>query len=301
MGLCVFARADYADWGDSGTKGPSYETILKWTDRLAIEYPTKLMLEDYGMSVKGRPLRLMLVMDSRPFTAKRPAMVMTGSTHGNEYLNIEDRLPEELLKKSTQPGPVQDYINGGGVFIFVPILNPDGYSARKRANANGVDLNRDWDLPTAGHSGFKEVETVALANTLERYRTRYNLNFEITVDYHCCAGALLTPWGYTGENLPEPSLQAHRQIGDLANRQLNVVVGATGQVLGYFPMGTTKDYYFARYGALAFTYEGRFGSEKSKLPEHVAWWEDMVAFLNKRRNTPPPVALFDRLLSSINL
>ena len=96
----------------------------------------------------------------------RPALLMSGSTHGDEYLNIEDRLPEELLKLSLNKSTVSDFLNRGGVFIFIPILNPDGYDHRNRENSHGVDLNRDWDVPPAGFKGFHEVETNDLARKL---------------------------------------------------------------------------------------------------------------------------------------
>jgi len=109
------------------------------------------------------------------------------------------------------------------------------------------------------------------------------------VDYHCCAGALLHPWSYKKANLPAPDLTAHQQIGKLADQYLNLDVGATGQILGYYPMGTTKDYYYSAYGALAFTYEGRYGKEKNYLDRHVGWWNEMLATISRDELSPFPI------------
>lgn len=286
LALPALATNDSSEWGDSGINGPKYADILKGMDRVAAEYPELVQVVEYGKSVKGKPLKLMLVMKPGRWT-QRPTFVMTGSTHGNEYLNIEDRLPEELLKKSKREGAVASYLAHGGAFVFVPILNPDGFDSRIRENAHGVDLNRDWDVPPAGFKGFKEVETRALADKLEALSGRgTGLKYRVTVDYHCCIGAVLYPWSYKKENLTDTDTASHQALGDIANKTLKIDVGTTGDVLGYNPVGTTKDYYYVRYGANAFTYEGRYRKENEYLPQHVAWWEGMVDLVAHEREKP---------------
>ena len=53
--------------------------------------------------------------------------------------------------------------------------------------------------------------------------------------------------------------------------------GSTGQVLGYYPRGTSKDYYFAKYGALAFTFEGSYRQEHLNFEKHTIWWDHILA------------------------
>jgi len=36
---------------------------------------------------------------------------------------------------------------------------------------------------------------------------------------------------------------------------------------------------FESHGALAFTYEGRYGKEDKLIDEHVTWWREMVEFV----------------------
>jgi succinylglutamate desuccinylase len=273
------------EWSDSGVRGPKYSEILTLEEKLAQAYPELVQVLDYGVTPQNRKLRMMVVM--RPGQRKhRPAMLMTGSIHGNEYLNLEDRLPGELLKKSLLRGPVQDYLDSGGAFVFVPIVNPDGYENHDRENSHHVDLNRDWDLKVAGYKGFKEIESEALSSTLENLRKSDNLSYRITVDYHCCAGAVLHPWAYKGDSIAADDLERHRAIAKLAGDRLNISIGATGQILGYYPVGTTKDYYYTRYGALAFTYEGRVNEENRYLSGHLSWWEDMIRSLNAESTHP---------------
>lgn len=274
--LCSPILADSYLRGDSGITGPKYSEILNRLSGLQSQYSDRATLIEYGKSVQGRPLKMLLVTQKDPSDTEKPAMLMTGSTHGNEYLNIEDRLPAELLKKSLSTGPVLEYLERGGSFIFVPIINPDGYEARRRENANGVDLNRDFDVAPAGYKAFKEEETRLLSTALETLRKQLALRYVATIDYHCCVGAVLHPWGYKKGAIPAPDLEAHLAYGEIAKRHLNIEVGTTGDILGYYPLGTSRDYYYDRYHALAFTYEGRYGVENTYLKRHVAWWEEMT-------------------------
>lgn len=280
--LCLTSPLLFAaDFSDSGIFGPQYNGILSRMDQLSREAGGWVTTVTYGTSVQSRPLRFLIAAKPVRGLKDRPTLLMTGAMHGNEYLNIEDRLPESLIRRATQGGSLGTFVDRGGVVIFVPILNPDGYVGRKRSNANGVDLNRDWDVLPAGHKGLKERETQLLAEALESLRKDMGLKFRVTVDYHCCAGALLVPWSYTKERLPPAADAEHKAIAELANRYLSLQIGSTGSVLGYSPMGTTKDYFFSRYGATAFTYEGRFKTEAAFLDRHVAWWESIL-----RRETP---------------
>ena len=59
--------------------------------------------------------------------------------------------------------------------VVVPIANPDGYNARERFNANGVDLNRNFPADNRteksihGEAALSEPESVALMRTLRRF------------------------------------------------------------------------------------------------------------------------------------
>lgn len=281
-----YAQSIELGYSDSGIRGPKYEQILSQLDELKRRNPHYVEVVEYGKSVKGRPLRLVTVM-KRGFTGRRPSLLMSGSTHGNEYLNIEDRLPEEILKRAGKRGAVGQFLDNGGAFVFIPILNPDGYESRSRENAHGVDLNRDWDVPPANFKGFKEKETRLLAEELEVLRAQHNLKYEITVDYHCCIGALLHPWSFKEDwTISKDQISRFQEVGAMVTRHLKVNVGTTGQILGYHPSGTTKDYYFQRYQALSFTYEGKHREEANYFPQHIAWWEEMINMVNGALTKP---------------
>lgn len=272
---------------DSGIFGPKYSVILDQIAQLHLEYGDITEMVDYGKSVKGKPLRMLIIMKKNKFALERPALIMTGSTHGNEYLNIEDRLPQSFLKASERNSNVSQFLNQGGALVLVPILNPDGYDSRNRENANGVDLNRDWDVPPAGFKGFKQTETRLLAEKLQELTLPpYNLRYRISVDYHCCIGALLYPWSYTQKNMPEPDESQHVAIGEIANKHMEIEYGTTGKILGYYPVGTTKDYYYSKYKTLAFTFEGRYKKEHLNFDKHVSWWDEMLGAFSQTTTMP---------------
>ncbi len=267
---------------DSGIQGPPYSKILSEMNRWQSEHADISTVEQYGKSVKGRPLKMLVVGKKRFSQFKnRPAIVMSGSTHGNEYLNIEDRIPEALLKSAGKAGSVKTYLDEGGMFVFIPILNPDGYESRSRENAHGVDLNRDWDVNAANFKGFREVETRSLASKLNELKSRLALRYQVTVDYHCCAGAILYPWSYTAEPISNEQLVKYKRLGKMADSHLDIEYGTTGDILGYYATGTTKDYYHESQGALSFTYEGRYNKEHKLFDKHLEWWHDIVDFVGQ--------------------
>lgn len=292
----VFGAAETLDWSNSGIQGPKYATILKQLEELEERYPDLTTVIDYGKSNQGRTLRMILIYKKSHLPmGDRPALILSGSTHGNEYLNLEDKLPAEFLRMSRFEGStIGAFLNQGGAIVSVPILNPDGYENRRRENANGVDLNRDWEVQSAHFTGFKEVETRALSLKLDDLtRPPFNFRFKATVDYHCCIGAILYPWSYTDNPMAEVDKASHIAVSQMADRHLKIEAGTTSQILGYHALGTTKDYYYDHYKALSFTFEGRVGKENLNFEKHVAWWEDMFRYFTQQK-TEPILSTFKR-------
>ena len=260
--------------GDSGIRGVPYSKIVHELQLLESTYGHYAEVVIYGKSVNGRPLTLIKI--AKKSLSPRKAIYIGGSIHGNEYLNIEDRLPRWFLEQTGTSGTVSTYLNNGGVIYVAPILNPDGYDLRERKNRNGVDLNRDFTVRTGNVSGFTQVETRSLFNYLSRDLGKVKL--KVAMDYHCCLGGLLYPWSFLGPVLNSTDKKDHLSVGAIMKETISssLRVGTTPELLGYSATGTSKDFYFEHFGALGFTYEGRRKIEKDYFQEHTMMWEGII-------------------------
>ena len=100
-----------------------------------------------GSSVQGRAIWAEYWGPANPATI----VAIVGQVHGNECS------PTLLVEQIRQSPPV-DY----GIWL-IPTLNPDGYAAYSRQNANGVDLNADG-------GAVSQPETQALFNFIAAVR-----------------------------------------------------------------------------------------------------------------------------------
>jgi Zinc carboxypeptidase/Penicillin-insensitive murein endopeptidase len=142
-----------------------------------------------GVSTRGRPIRAFTLGSGRP------RVLVIGCIHGNECAGsvVATRL---LHTRGPRRGSV----------TVVQDLNPDGHAAKRRSNARGVDLNRNFPgtwraIRTAGSAPGSEVET-RLAMTLIR-----RLRPDVTIWFHQPQG-LVRAWG--------PSVSIARRYARLA-------------------------------------------------------------------------------------
>ncbi len=154
-------------------------------------------LEDFYLTFKGEKSIIGYSVEKRPiycFKVKKtayPVVIAQYSIHAREYITtyLAIRQIEDFVK----------YGNRGCVY-FIPAVNPDGIVIANRknplykANANGVDLNVNFDARWGtgknnvrvkgsenyiGKAPFSEPETIALRDfTL-------NVKPNLTVSYHC--------------------------------------------------------------------------------------------------------------------
>lgn len=134
-----------------------YTKKAQWVSRVKV-----------GESVKGRTIYAYQVGDS---DASKVAVVI-GQFHGEEKAGVD-----------TARALMADARTVEGISLWViPTVNPDGYAAGTRANARGVDLNRNWGykwVKTAkgryysGPKAFSEPESKALKAFLADVDPRY--------------------------------------------------------------------------------------------------------------------------------
>ncbi len=116
-------------------------------------------LVDYGESVEGRPLRALRLPATGAASSPRPRVLCAANIHGIEY--IGGRVALELIRRCGDDDrpPALDRLRERAELWVIPCINPDGYAktwaaegrAAKlgtlRANARGVDLNRNFPRP----------------------------------------------------------------------------------------------------------------------------------------------------------
>ena len=265
---------------DSGIKGPPYQKIIDELKDLERTYPQLVKVIEYGKSVGGKPLTLVKIQHMN-LTQKLSAIYIGGSIHGDEYLNIEDRLPRWFAEQSELQGSVSTFLKRGGVIYIAPILNPDGYDGRSRENESGVDLNRDFTVKEAQVTGLKQPETSSLVNFLDQDLKLEGIKLEVSLDYHCCIGALLYPWSFQGPVLPVLEVQRHLKVAESMKAVMGseIKYGTTPIILGYSARGTSKDFYYEHFGATGFTYEGRRNKEDKYFEQHTQMWSLIIAGL----------------------
>ncbi|HEV2952281.1 MAG TPA: penicillin-insensitive murein endopeptidase [Actinomycetota bacterium] len=129
-----------------------------------------------GESTRGQPIRAFTLGSGRP------RILVVGCIHGNECAGsvVATRL---LHARPPRRGSI----------TIVPDVNPDGHAAKRRSNARGVDLNRNFPgtwrpIGVAGSAPGSEVET-RLAMDLIR-----GLRPEVTIWFHQPQG-LVRAWG----------------------------------------------------------------------------------------------------------
>ena len=218
---------DYSEFGLEIVKPQekySYEQMLADTETLAQRYTDLCSMDSAGESVEGRELRLLVIGN-----VEAPHHVFVqGAIHARDHMSA--LLCVALAEKLLQQGGEEDVC-----FHILPMSNPDGvtiqqgetfseqvqriytsdgekglsvdtgtvYLSQWQANANGVDLNRNFDalwenidstegpsfMNYRGEAPGSEPETQALMAYTDRY------DFDATISYHATGSAIYWEFG----------------------------------------------------------------------------------------------------------
>lgn len=178
-------------------------------------------------SVQGRPLAIREYLPEEQHIGR---VLVIGGIHGDEYSSVS--IVFKWMKQ------LEEERDGRLHWRFIPLANPDGLLRRnaQRANANGVDLNRnfpssDWQALALqywkektyknkrrfpGNSAASEPETVGLIQQIQQFKP--DIIVSIHAPYHLV--------DYDG-----PS-SAPKKIGVLHLHELGVFPGSLGNYGG---------------------------------------------------------------------
>ena len=178
-----------------------------------------------GETVEGRPIHALRLSADPEVESVEPEARIIGGIHGNECMGAEVVLTTVtwLVDGYLEADPFAKRLIDGAEITFVPLLNPDGYMAKwaTRANADGVDLNRNLHFAWVGSGAFpfSEPETQALKQLSDESA------FNLGISYHTVSHYVNGPWNYTPHHPPDAALIQTMGEAYAADSDFDVVFG----------------------------------------------------------------------------
>ncbi|KAL8487046.1 hypothetical protein ACS0TY_023656 [Phlomoides rotata] len=242
-----------------------------------------------GKSVLGVPLWAIEISDMPGEMEAEPAFKFIGNVHGDEpvgrelLLLLANWLCDNYMKDSLAT-LIVDHTH----LHILPSMNPDGFSLRRRGNANNIDLNRDFPdqfFPMNDDLDLRQPETKAIMNWLE------DIHFTASASLH--GGALVAnyPWDGTKDKSKNyfgcPDDKAFRFLASLYSRShYNMSLskefpdGVTNGAFWYPIYGGMQDWNYIHHGCFELTLEisDNKWPKASELP--TLWDYNRMSMLN---------------------
>lgn len=258
----------------------SYAEIV---DRLAAyeaDHPAIARALVIGTTVEGLDIPAIVISADPGVVQAEPAVRIDGGTHGDECLAVEAVLAiiDWLVAGYGADADATALVDGAEI-LCVPVLNADGYAgaAARRANANGVDLNRNfgfaWLLETVpyyyqGPGPFSELETRAFRDAA------LALNPSLGLSYHTPNHYVNGPWNWTPYRPPDEALIEEMGSAYAGGSTYDVVFGWEW----VWVYGGSTDWAYTVLGALDWTIEIRSDTEM-EWPLHLAGLRALAGYL----------------------
>ncbi len=207
-------------WDTAWDSYPQYSEYVAKMNYWATTYPNLCTLQNIGTTPNGRALYVLKISDNAPADETEPEFLYTSSMHGDEITGYPTMLHfiDYLLTNYGSLSEVTNLVNGTELYIC-PLANPDGSyktagndimnsigNTATRANANGVDLNRNYPDPIGGihPDGLAyQPETLAFLN-FEQTR-----NFVLAANYHGGAEVVNFPWDTSNSPTGSSAVSIH--------------------------------------------------------------------------------------------
>lgn len=209
----------------------------------------------WGTSVQGRALWGLVISDNVNSSEPEPEVRLSSSMHGDEVTGMIMLLnfAHYLTENYGVPGreDVTNLVDNYEIHLM-PMHNPDGTVLNQRANAHGVDLNRNFPEP-AGDDLVQETENLAFMSYAHSH------HFVMSSNYH--GGALVVNylWDYTYTLAPDDaacikmSLEYSTYNSPMYNGSFPQ--GITNGADWYVALGTLQDWSYDQTGCIDATIE----------------------------------------------
>ena len=223
----------------------SWDEYTTFMQQTATTYPNICQLVQIGTSVQNRPLYFMKISDNVLVEENEPELKYIGSIHGDEVVGFDMLIKLiQLLTADYAIDPrITNIVNNTELWIC-PMMNPDGYVGMQRYNANGIDLNRNFPMPsgTQHPDGSQWAqENVAIMNFSQAH------SFDLSINFHGGELVINYPWDYTytlttdDALLQEMSLTYSRENTSLYNTS-DFYHGITNGAAWYVITGSMQDW-----------------------------------------------------------
>lgn len=254
-----------------GPKGyRDYQEVRQSFEQWEQQFPDRVALVKRPdmVSGNGKPFIVAkITKDPQKAHPKRPNVVITAATHGDEHLTTESLLinVEKLIKGYADNPRFKKIIDRVNLYI-VPVVSPDSYLRSRQVH--GVDPNRVYDFPGDPTPGTK----LKSANAMMAFYKE--IGPAGVLDFHGAPpkGMIMCPWGY----------KKHKSIEDKSDRDLHLQVvkqmgnATPGYAAGpiwstiYVAPGNTTDHNYLHHKMLAIVIEIGGGDKSppiSKIPQ----------------------------------
>ncbi len=179
---------------------PSSAQIAEKLRAAANKYPQIMKLISIGKSVKGKDLLIMKISDNVNSDEIEPEFKYISSMHGDEITGREltVSLIEEIGEKYGIDEEITSLVDNTEIYIM-PSMNPDGSDLKQRANANFVDLNRNFPDMIVERESRPEGREIEVQQIM---RFQAGRKFSLSANFH--GGTIVANYPWDSKYDPHP-------------------------------------------------------------------------------------------------
>lgn len=239
----------------------NYPTFLDITQKLkaaAARYPRIMRLMSIGRSVSGRDLWVMKISDNVESDETEPEFKYISSMHGDEITGREltVRFIEEIGERYGRDGEITALVNNTEIYIM-PSMNPDGSEMKRRANANGVDLNRNFPDMTRDRESTPRGREIENQHVMQFQASR---KFALSANFHGGTIVANYPWDsiydlHPLDNLVQEFSQGYAERNPEMRNSREFPGGITNGAKWYVVRGGMQDWSYVWHNDLQITIE----------------------------------------------
>src|SRR5699024_1726378 len=170
---------------------------------------------------------------------KVPEVIITSGIHGDEKGPVYSTYNLiKLILENWRESEVLEFLRYNVRIVVMPVVNPTGFNAGTRHNANDIDLNRqfpDQGVYSEGDHSHREIEAQNIIEQIKLYK-----DAELWIDYHNMLWRDEYLTFATGRN---------KLVNEVVNRTMNTVSRKWQKEYVFMPQSDTHKFGYTINGA----------------------------------------------------